>query len=304
LYTLTRLGILVLLIAMASLVHVQAADTKAWSPEPFSVTSLQQAFDFDVTIHPPSAAIMGGGNATFSVEAKTKAGIPELVKLSATGLPPDWNASFYPESGIPQPVFSSTLTIMTSPSTPVGTYILTILATSRELIRTGTITLVLLAAPADFALSLSPESRSVVQGESTTYTLTLTVIGSFSQPVLLAPEGLPIGVNGRLEPRTFHPTPGRMSQTSTLYVSTNSTVTPGEYEISVVATTGGLTRSAMSKLVVLYSDPFRQAWQIIENLPDVVKGGTIGGAAVIIAAIIGAYASRRKRGTQTSDEGT
>jgi hypothetical protein len=60
----------------------------------------------------------------------------------------------------------------------------------------------------------------------------------------------------------------------------------------------------MSKLVVLYSDPFRQTWQIISNLPDAVKGGTIGGAALIIAAIIGAYASRRKRGTQMDDEET
>ena len=272
---------------MSSLPYVQAADIRTWSRGPFSTTSLQQVFDFDLTVRPLSAVtIPPGGNATFSVEVKTRAGIPELVTLLAVGFPQGWNASFHPESGIPQPLFSSTLTIATSLSTPVGVYNVTIQATSKELTRAVPTTLVLVGAPADFVLSLSPESRSVVHGESTTYIVIITGVGAFSQPVLLAPVGLPAGANGRLEPRTFRPMPGKMYQASTLYLSTNSTVTPGEYAIFVVATSGTLTRSAMSRLVVLYSDPFRQTWQILSNLPDTMKAGIIGAAALIIGAII------------------
>jgi hypothetical protein len=165
--------------------------------------------------------------------------------------------------------------------------------------------LTLVAAPADFTLSLSPESRSVVQGESTTYIVTITVIGAFSQPVLLAAVGLPVGAIGRLEPRTFHPTPGKMAQASTLYLSTNSTATPGEYEISVVATSGTATRAAKSRLVVLYSDPFRQTWQILSNLPDTMKAGiigaAIGAAGLIIAAIVNRV--RRSPGKKGSPNG-
>jgi len=279
--------------------HVQAADMRTWSCEPSSTRSFQQVFDFDLAVRPSSIVTTQGGSAAFSVEVKTKAGIPELVTLLAVGFPQSWNASFDPESGIPQPLFSSTLTIATSLSTPVGVYNLTIQATSKQLIRTVPTTLILMAPPADFAISLSPESRSVVQGESTTYIVTITVIGSFSQPVLLSAVGLPIGANGRLEPRTFHPRPGEMAQASTLYVSTNSTATPGEYEIWVAATSGTATRAAKSTLVVLYSDPFRQAWQILSNLPDTVKvgiiGATIGAAGAIIVATIYVHWGRGKK---------
>jgi uncharacterized membrane protein len=266
--------------------------------------SLQQTFDFDLAVHPASVTTIAGGNATFIVEVRTKAGVPELVTLLTTGFPQDWNASFFPESGLPQPLLTSTLTIETSLSTPVGTYSMTIQATSKALVRTATATLTLVAPPSDFELSLSPETRSVVQGESTMYIVTVTVIGAFSQPVVLKAVGLPVGAIGRLDPRTFRPKPGEVAQASTLYVTTNSTAMPGEYTISVVGTSGTATRTAMSKLVVLYSDPFSRTWQIFSNLPDTVKGGTIGGAAIIIAAIVTAYASRRKRQAQTDDEET
>lgn len=271
----------------------------AWSRGPSSTTSSQQVFDFDLAVRPSSAVTISGGSAAFSVEIKTKAGIPELVTLLAVGLPQSWNASFDPESGLPQPVFSSTLTIATSLSTPVGVYNFTIQATSKQLIRTVPTALILMLAPADFVISLSPESRSVVQGGSTTYIVTITSIGAFSQPVLLSAVGLPVGANGRLEPRTFHPRPGQMAQASTLYVSTNSTATPGEYEIWVAATSGTATRAAKSTLVVLYSDPFRQAWQILSNLPDTMKvgiiGSAIGAASAIIVATIYVHWGRGKK---------
>jgi len=296
---LTRLGVLLLLLAVSSLSQVQAADMIAWSRGPSSTTSSQQVFDFDLAVRPSSAVTISGGSAAFSVEIKTKAGIPELVTLLAVGLPQSWNASFDPESGLPQPVFSSTLTIATSLSTPVGVYNFTIQATSKQLIRTVPTALILMLAPADFVISLSPESRSVVQGGSTTYIVTITSIGAFSQPVLLSAVGLPVGANGRLEPRTFHPRPGQMAQASTLYVSTNSTATPGEYEIWVAATSGTATRAAKSTLVVLYSDPFRQAWQILSNLPDTMKvgiiGSAIGAASAIIVATIYVHWGRGKK---------
>jgi len=277
----------------------------AWSRGPSSTTSLQQVFDFDLAVRPSSVVTIQGGNAAFNVEVKTKAGIPELVTLLAVGFPQSWNASFDPESGIPQPLFSSTLTIATSLSTPVGVYNLTIQATSKQLIRTVPTALILVLAPADFAISLSPESRSVVQGESTTYIVTISVIGAFSQPVLLSAVGLPVGANSRLEPRTFHPTPGKMAQASTLYLSTNSTTAPGEYDIWVAATSGTATRTAKSRLVVLYSDPFRQAWQILSNLTDTMKAGIIGaaiGAAGLILATI-VTRVRRSPGEKRSQDG-
>jgi len=281
---------------MCSLLCVQAAGMGTRSSGLFRTASLQERFDFDLTVLPSGpVTTFPGGNFTFSVEAKLKSGTPELVNLFAVGLPLGSTGSFSPESGIPQPLFLSTLTIMTSFSTPAGTYNVEIQATSKDLTRTDTITLVVAAAALDFILLLSPESRSVAQGGSTTYIATITVIGAFFQPILLAPAGLPSGVDGYLEPQTFRPTSGKMSQTSILHLSTDSSAVPGEYVIQVVATSGGLARNAEARLVILYSDPLRQTWQTISNLPDAVKGGIIAAAGVIIAAIIRAYASRRKK---------
>jgi hypothetical protein len=86
-----------------------------------------------------------------------------------------------------------------------------------------------------------------------------------------------------------------MAQASTLYVSTNSTATPGEYEISVVGTSGTATRDAKSRLVVLYSDPFKQTWQILSNLSDTMKAGIIGAAIGAVGLIIAARMNRVRR---------
>jgi len=289
LHMLTRLGILALLLVQPSLFYVQVvARVGPPSSEPFRTSSLQERFDFDLTVL-PSGPVMTfpGGNFTFSVEAKLKNGTPELVNLLAVGLPPASTWSFSPESGIPDPLFLSTLTIITSYSTPVGAYSVEIQATSKELTRTARVPLAVVAAPADFALLLSPNSRSVVQGESTTYVATITVIGALFQPILLAPAGLPAGVDGYLEPQAFRPTPSKMSHTSILHVSTDFSATPGEYVIQVVATSAGLARTAETTLIILYSDPFRQCWQTLSKLPDAVWVGIIGAAALIIAATIG-----------------
>jgi Zn-dependent metalloprotease len=94
----------------------------------------------------------------------------------------------------------------------------------------------------DFSLSASPTSRSVVQGASTTYTVTETPSGGFTGSVMLAPSGLPAGATA-----SFSPT--QTTGTSTLTVTT-TTLPPGTYPIKITGTSENLSHTTTLTLVV------------------------------------------------------
>jgi len=72
----------------------------------------------------------------------------------------------------------------------------------------------------DFSMSASPASQSVFPGQSTTYTVTLTGSGGFSQPVSLTAAGVPTGASSSFSPGTVTPTSSGV--TSTLTIQTGS----------------------------------------------------------------------------------
>src|SRR5207247_10331382 len=82
---------------------------------------------------------------------------------------------------------SSSLSVSTSPSTPNDAYTLTITAVSGSLTHTTTVTLVV-NAPADFTLSAAPASQTVTQGGSTSYAVTISPTGGFSDQVTISEE--------------------------------------------------------------------------------------------------------------------
>jgi Zn-dependent metalloprotease len=95
----------------------------------------------------------------------------------------------------------------------------------------------------DFALSASPGSRTVLQGASTTYTVTETPSGGFTGAVTLAATGLPTGATAAFSP---NPTTG----TSTLTVTTATTTPVGSFAITITGTSGSLTHTTPVTLVV------------------------------------------------------
>lgn len=129
-----------------------------------------------------------------------------------------------------------------------------------------------------------------------------TVYSTFLETILLTlrPEGLPEGVVGYLDPDFFNPTPRVMSLTSTLHVSTNSSAIPGEYTIHLVGTSAGLAHQGDTKLVIMYSDIFKQTGQIISSLSDYVKGAIIGAVALTIATMLRVW----RRGNKGKPEST
>lgn len=103
---------------------------------------------------------------------------------------------------------------------------------------------------ADFGISASPGSVSVVQGSSATSTISTTVSGGFNASVALSASGLPSGVTAAFSPTSIA-APGNGSATMTLTAS--STATAGTYSITVTGTGGGKTHTTTVSLTVTAS---------------------------------------------------
>ena len=95
----------------------------------------------------------------------------------------------------------------------------------------------------DFALSVSPSSQSIKQGQSTSYTVNVTPSGGFSSPVSLSVSGLPAGSGS-----SFSPNP--TTSASTLAVTTSASTPPGSYPLTITGTSGSLTHTTSATLVV------------------------------------------------------
>jgi uncharacterized membrane protein len=99
---------------------------------------------------------------------------------------------------------------------------------------------------ADFSISASPASQTVVQGNPTSYTVTVTPSGSFTSDVTLSVSGLPSGANA-----TFGTNPvSGGSGSSTMNVTTSTSTPAGTYTLTITGTSGSLTHTTSVSLTV------------------------------------------------------
>lgn len=97
----------------------------------------------------------------------------------------------------------------------------------------------------DFSLSVAPASQNVVAGNSTTYSVSITPANNFSGTVSLSLQGLPPGAIG-----TFNPASITGTNTSTLAISTGSTTPLGSDSLTLTATSGTLSHTAIANLIL------------------------------------------------------
>jgi uncharacterized membrane protein len=202
--------------------------------------------DFSLSATPASQTVVPGNGTSYTVTATPSNGFAGNVSLSVGALPSGVNATFN-TNPIAGGSGSSTLTVTTASSTAPGTYTLTITGTSGSLTHSATVTLVVNASSTpDFSLSATPSSQTVVHGNGTSYTLTVTPSGGFAGNVSLSVGALPSGVNA-----TFNTNPiAGGSGSSTLTVTTTSSTPTGTYTIPITGTSGSLTHSTSVTLIV------------------------------------------------------
>jgi len=97
--------------------------------------------DFSLSATPASQSVVQGAGTTYTVTVTPTNGFNSSVSLRVSGLPVGATATFSPNPF----TSTSTLSVATTVSTPVGSYPLTITGTSGSLTRTTTVTLVVTA---------------------------------------------------------------------------------------------------------------------------------------------------------------
>ena len=203
---------------------------------------LSVASDFTVSATPTSNNTSPGASANYAVNVAASGGFNGVVSFSASGLPPGASAGFNPASVTGSG--STTMAVSTSTSTPLGSYSLTITATSGSLTHTTSVTLAVNAA-SDFSLTANPTSVSVPRKSQGNYTVSIGTINGFSGSVALSVSGLP-----KLTNYTFSPASITGAGTSALSIKVNQPAQPGTYPLVITGTSGNLSHSANVTLVI------------------------------------------------------
>jgi parallel beta-helix repeat protein len=202
-------------------------------------TVLTATPDFSISASPASASVTPGNGANYTVTITGTNGFNGSIGLTIGGLPTGATANFNPSSVTGSG--TSTLSVSTSSSTPAGNYTLTITGTSGSLQHSTTVTLIV----SDFTISVLPSSQTVVAGNSTNYTATISAVNGFSGTVTFSASGLPTGATAN-----FVPTSVNSAGSSTMTVTTTITTAPGTYTVTVTGTSGSLAHSTTVTLII------------------------------------------------------
>jgi hypothetical protein len=167
-----------------------------------------------LSVMPPSQSIDAGQRGSYTVSVGLPATIAS-VSLDASGLPAGASASFNPN---PAAAGMSQLTITTVPTTPTGSYPLTINARVNGSLA-GLTTTTLIVRFDDFSISVVPSSLAIQGGVSTSVQVLTALTSGAAQSISLATAGLPAGVTP-----TFNPPSINAGQSSSLTLTADNTV--------------------------------------------------------------------------------
>ncbi|OLE55990.1 MAG: hypothetical protein AUG51_00235 [Acidobacteria bacterium 13_1_20CM_3_53_8] len=197
--------------------------------------------DFSISAGPAGQTVLVGTQTSFNVSVASYVGFNGDVNFSVSGLPAGATASFSPASV--NTSGTSTMTVVTSNSTPLGTYSLTITGNGGGLQHSATVSLTV--NNPNFALSATPSSQTVKRGAQTSYSINVAGSGGFNGVVTLSVSGLPAGATA-----SFSPTSVNTSGSSVLTVGTSSNTQRGTYTLTVTCVGGSLRRTTTVSLTV------------------------------------------------------
>ena len=198
--------------------------------------------DFTVSLSPSSVTVAPGGSTTFTVSVTSTNGFGGAVTLGLSGLSAAQATWSYNPSVIANGAGTAQLSVTTATDLAPGTYPLTVSATSGAITRTATASLTV-SGPPDFGIAVTPGSRSVAAGTSTSYAVAVSAVNGFAGTASLSFSGLPASVG------TFAPAAIQTAGSSQLTINTAALAT-GTYPLTISATSGSITHTAAVTLVV------------------------------------------------------
>lgn len=232
--------------------------------------------DFSIAASPSSQTVTQGQATTYTVTITRTNGFADPVTLSVSGLPSGATGSWKLSNGtstnlVPSNQSSATLTVQTASTTPAGTSQPVVTGTSGKVSHTTGITLVVQpVAQPNFAVAATPASQTVLQGDQTSYGVSVSRTGGFSGPVSLSVSGLPKNAIASWSPSATIP---GASSSATLQVETAGDSKEGSYTLTITGTgtigSSSASRSATVTLVVQKNQDF----QITGNLAALLAPG-------------------------------
>ncbi len=206
-----------------------------------TLVPVMPATDFSLSVSPGSQTVTAGGTGSYTASVGALNGFTGTVTLSASGLPAGASASFNPNAV--NGAGTSAVSLLTTGSTPAGTYTVTITGISGTLQHSSTVTLVVNAA--SFSLSVSPGSETVTAGGTGSYTASVGALNGFTGTVTLSASGLPAGTTAG-----FNPNAVNGAGTSAVSLSTTGSTPAGTYTVTITGVSGTLQHTSTVTLVV------------------------------------------------------
>jgi hypothetical protein len=115
-------------------------------------------------------------------------------------------------------------------------------------------TITVLPATADFSISVVQAAQEVVPGGSTTYTVSVSGLSGFNAPVTLS-VGSESGFQTGITSGGFNPASISGAGTSTLTMNTTTSTVPWALSLTITGTSGTLSHTASSTLLVNLAPP-------------------------------------------------
>src|SRR5256886_45077 len=244
------------------------------SPAPdFSISS--------VTISP------GSSNAS-TISLKSLGGFADTITLSTASSPPGPTLSLSSTSVTLSSggTGTTTLTISTQSSTPNGDYTVTVTGASGSLSHSTSVLVSVRTTP-DFSIAANPTSITLQPGGTSSSSITVSSLNSFSGTVTLTDSISPVTSNPpaiSLSSNSLTLSSGG-SAGSTLSITTTSSTTPGSYVIVVTGTSGSLSHSVSVSLTVAQQTDFSLASS--SSTVNIVAGSS--GTSTITTASLGGF---------------
>jgi len=223
-----------------------ASSSAGWAVGASGTIRHYSDFDFVVDALPNSRTIAAGSSTTYLIGVILIGGVPQPVSLGISGLPA--GASFSFSYGAGSPPFISLLTITASPTTPAGSYALTISGSGGGITRSMAVTLAITSGP-DFGIAAAAPMVEIAAGSSGNLTITITSAAGFNSPVTLSVSGEPPGVSHSFSPPSVTPPPGGSAK-SNMTINVAPSVAPGTYALAITGTSGALSHSVSVDLAV------------------------------------------------------
>jgi len=150
---------------------------------------------------------------------------------------------------------------------------------------------------ADFTISTTPTSQTVLQGQTVSYSVNVTAFNGFNSLVSLSVSGLPSGANGVLSSPS-----GTPDFTSTLTVTLPGNASTGSYTLTVTGSGAGATHIANLVLTVNAAATTQTSTSLSSTEASSGLMSVLGqdqflilGAVVLLAAVVIAVALLSRR---------